>query len=176
MHTRDLQTDNPYNTYTREGLPPTPIALPGREALLAAVHPEDTEALYFVATGAGDGAHHFSRTLEEHNRAVQAYLARLRGRDAHAPARRRGAGTPMSAGKFITLEGIEGAGKSTGATFVVATAARRPGLPVLATREPGGTALAERIRQIVLERGSESVTPMTETLLMFAARALHVRT
>ena len=85
VHTHDLQTDNPYNTYTREGLPPTPIALPGREALLAAVHPEDTGALYFVATGAGDGAHHFSRTLEEHNRAVQGYLARLRAA-ARAPA------------------------------------------------------------------------------------------
>jgi len=78
VHTKDLQTDTPYNTYTRDGLPPTPIALPGRESLLAAVQPEDTGALFFVATGAGDGAHHFSRTLEEHNQAVQAYLARLR--------------------------------------------------------------------------------------------------
>jgi UPF0755 protein len=82
VHARDLQTDTPYNTYTREGLPPTPIALPGRESLLAAVQPEDTGALYFVATAAGDGAHHFSRTLEEHNQAVQAYLAHL-----HAAAR-----------------------------------------------------------------------------------------
>jgi dTMP kinase len=80
----------------------------------------------------------------------------------------------MSAGRFITLEGIEGAGKSTAAAFVV-TSLRAAGLPVLATREPGGTPLAERIRQIVLERGTESVTPMTETLLMFAARALHVQ-
>jgi UPF0755 protein len=87
IHTRDLQTDTPYNTYTRDGLPPTPIALPGRESLWAAVQPEDTGALYFVATGAGDGAHHFSRTLEEHNQAVQAYLARLRG-PAHAPTAR----------------------------------------------------------------------------------------
>ena len=87
IHTRDLQTDTPYNTYTRDGLPPTPIALPGRESLLAAVHPEDTGALFFVATGEGDGAHHFSRTLEEHNQAVQAYLAHLRG-PAHAPAAR----------------------------------------------------------------------------------------
>ncbi|HUL18044.1 MAG TPA: dTMP kinase [Steroidobacteraceae bacterium] len=79
----------------------------------------------------------------------------------------------MSAGRFITLEGIEGAGKSTAATFVVATL-RAAGLPVLATREPGGTPLAERIRQIVLERGTERVTPVSETLLMFAARALHV--
>jgi len=78
VHTKDLQTDTPYNTYTRDGLPPTPIALPGRESLLAAVQPEDTGALFFVATGAGDGAHHFSRTLEEHNQAVQVYLARLR--------------------------------------------------------------------------------------------------
>jgi UPF0755 protein len=87
IHTRDLQSDTPYNTYTRDGLPPTPIALPGRESLLAAVHPEDTGALFFVATGEGDGAHHFSRTLEEHNQAVQAYLAHLRGQ-VHAPAAR----------------------------------------------------------------------------------------
>jgi UPF0755 protein len=79
IHTRDLTTDSPYNTYTRAGLPPTPIALPGHEALLAAVQPQDSGALYFVATGSGDGAHHFSRTLEEHTRAVQAYLGRLRG-------------------------------------------------------------------------------------------------
>jgi UPF0755 protein len=87
VHTKDLQTDTPYNTYTREGLPPTPIALPGRESLLAALQPEDTGALFFVATGAGDGAHHFSRTLEEHNQAVQAYLARLRAQ-GHALAPR----------------------------------------------------------------------------------------
>ncbi len=78
IHTRDLQADNPYNTYTREGLPPGPIALPGRESLIAAVHPDESGALYFVATGLGDGAHHFSKTLDEHNAAVQAYLARLR--------------------------------------------------------------------------------------------------
>jgi peptidoglycan lytic transglycosylase G len=78
IHTRDLTTDSAYNTYTRAGLPPTPIALPGRDSLLAAVHPDDTGELYFVATGAGDGAHHFSKTLAEHNSAVKAYLARLR--------------------------------------------------------------------------------------------------
>ena len=87
IHARDLQTDSPYNTYTREGLPPTPIALPGRDSLLAAMQPEDTGALFFVATGAGDGAHHFSRTLEEHNQAVQSYLARLRSQ-GHAAAQR----------------------------------------------------------------------------------------
>lgn len=79
----------------------------------------------------------------------------------------------MSAGRFITLEGIEGAGKSTLVRFVAATL-QAAGLPVLVTREPGGTPLAERIRQIVLERGAEAVSPVTETLLMFAARALHV--
>ncbi|HYM27238.1 MAG TPA: endolytic transglycosylase MltG [Steroidobacteraceae bacterium] len=78
IHTKDLTTDNPYNTYTREGLPPTPIALPGRESLLAAVQPAQTEALFFVATGLNDGAHHFSTTLEEHNSAVQTYLRHLR--------------------------------------------------------------------------------------------------
>ncbi|HTV53103.1 MAG TPA: endolytic transglycosylase MltG, partial [Steroidobacteraceae bacterium] len=62
IRTRDLTTDTPYNTYTRSGLPPTPIALPGRESILAAVHPQENGALYFVATGDGDGAHHFSAT------------------------------------------------------------------------------------------------------------------
>jgi len=79
----------------------------------------------------------------------------------------------MTRGKFITLEGIEGAGKSTVSGFVCASLRAR-GLSVLATREPGGTPLAEQVRQIVLERGTESVSPVTETLLMFAARALHV--
>jgi UPF0755 protein len=83
IHTRDLLRDNPYNTYTRAGLPPSPIALPGRESLEAAVQPATTGALYFVATGRGDGAHHFSSTLQEHNSAVQAYLERLRA-SAHA--------------------------------------------------------------------------------------------
>jgi len=87
IHTRDLQRDTPYNTYTREGLPPTPIALPGRESVLAAVQPADTRALYFVATGLGDGAHHFSSTLEEHNSAVQTYLVRLRNQQHGATAK-----------------------------------------------------------------------------------------
>jgi UPF0755 protein len=84
IHTHDLLRDTPYNTYTREGLPPTPIALPGRESVMAAVQPEQTPALYFVATGLGDGAHHFSSTLEEHNSAVQTYLTRLRNQERSA--------------------------------------------------------------------------------------------
>lgn len=75
---RHLLTDTPYNTYTRGGLPPTPIGMPSEASLLAAAHPEDGDALFFVATGDGDGRHVFSATLEEHNAAVAAYIARLR--------------------------------------------------------------------------------------------------
>lgn len=75
---RDLTTDTPYNTYTRHGLPPTPIAMSGAAAIEAALNPADGTALYFVATGDPDGSHYFSDTIEEHNRAVQRYLARLR--------------------------------------------------------------------------------------------------
>lgn len=67
----DLLTDTPWNTYTRTGLPPTPIAMPGKAALLAAVQPAASKALYFVAKGDGDS--HFSATLDEHNRAVNKY-------------------------------------------------------------------------------------------------------
>ena len=79
----------------------------------------------------------------------------------------------MSAGRFITLEGFEGAGKSTVAKYVRDWLAGQ-GIAVRLTREPGGTPLAERVRGIVLERGTEQVSAVTETLLMFAARALHV--
>jgi len=67
----DLQTDTPWNTYTRPGLPPTPIAMPGKASLLAAVQPAPGKALYFVARG--DGSSQFSETLDEHNRAVNKY-------------------------------------------------------------------------------------------------------
>jgi UPF0755 protein len=78
----DLNRDTPYNTYTRSGLPPTPIALPSLDALRAAVNPDEGSALYFVATGSADGSHAFSVTLDEHNRAVAEYLRRLRSREA----------------------------------------------------------------------------------------------
>jgi len=77
----DLTSDNPYNTYTRAGLPPTPIALAGRAAIDAAVDPAPGDSLYFVATGDADRSHYFSATLEEHNAAVQRYLRRLRQRE-----------------------------------------------------------------------------------------------
>jgi UPF0755 protein len=75
---KHLLTDTPYNTYTRGGLPPTPIGMPGEASLVAAAHPDEGDALYFVATGENDGSHVFSRTLEEHNAAVAVYIARLR--------------------------------------------------------------------------------------------------
>jgi dTMP kinase len=79
----------------------------------------------------------------------------------------------MSAGRFITLEGIEGAGKSTVAVALRAELEGR-GLDVLLTREPGGTPLAETLRELLLRRDGEVLNPVTETLLMFAARATHL--
>jgi UPF0755 protein len=78
IRSRDLRTDTPYNTYTRTGLPPTPIAMPGKEAIWAVLHPERTDALFFVAVGDGSGGHYFSASLAEHNKAVRRYLDRLR--------------------------------------------------------------------------------------------------
>jgi UPF0755 protein len=78
LRREDLERDGPYNTYTRAGLPPTPIALPGAAALRAAVQPDEHGELYFVATGEGDGRHSFSKTLAEHEAAVQRYLVRYR--------------------------------------------------------------------------------------------------
>jgi UPF0755 protein len=71
LRKRDLQTDTPYNTYTRGGLTPTPIALPGLAAIQAVLHPAQTNALYFVARG--DGSSYFSSTLNEHINAVNRY-------------------------------------------------------------------------------------------------------
>jgi UPF0755 protein len=71
LRTRDLKTDTPYNTYTRVGLPPTPIAIPGMGSINAVLHPADGDTLYFVAKG--DGSHYFSSSLREHNKAVRKY-------------------------------------------------------------------------------------------------------
>ena len=79
----DLLADTPYNTYTRDGLPPTPIAMVGADALRAATQPEETDALYFVAVGDGSGRHVFSPTLQAHNAAVRQYVRRYRER--HGP-------------------------------------------------------------------------------------------
>ncbi len=79
LRRRDLVTDTPYNSYTRAGLPPTPIALVGSAALEAAVRPAATDALYFVATGRGDGRHYFAPSLVAHNSNVARHIANLHG-------------------------------------------------------------------------------------------------
>jgi UPF0755 protein len=83
LRRRDLEADTPYNSYTRAGLPPTPIALVGREALDAATRPATTPVLYFVATGLGDGRHYFAETLASHNKNVARHLANLRSGRGH---------------------------------------------------------------------------------------------
>jgi UPF0755 protein len=96
----DLERDSPWNTYTRAGLPPTPIALPGRDAIIATLNPDKTDALFFVAAGDGSGGHYFSATLAEHNRAVSSYLDRLRERalsEAWAEVNAENAGTSPDA-------------------------------------------------------------------------------
>jgi UPF0755 protein len=87
IRTADLRTDGPYNTYTRTGLPPTPIALAGAAVIRATAHPEKTDAIYFVASPKGDGSHVFSSTLEQHNAAVASYLMRQRQKTAEEGAR-----------------------------------------------------------------------------------------
>ena len=82
IHTVDLRTDGPYNTYTRAGLPPTPIALAGAAVIRATAHPEKTDAVYFVASPKDDGSHVFSSTLEQHNAAVASYVAHQRRKAA----------------------------------------------------------------------------------------------
>jgi UPF0755 protein len=79
---RDLLTDTPYNTYTRAGLPPTPIAMPGAEALAAVANPAPGDALYFVAVGDGSGRHLFARDYASHQANVQRYLRNYRAAQA----------------------------------------------------------------------------------------------
>lgn len=89
IRTVDLRTDGPYNTYTRTGLPPTPIALAGAAAIRATAHPDNSGALFFVASGRGDGSHVFSTNLKDHNEAVARYLQQLRRHDAAPPDQSR---------------------------------------------------------------------------------------
>jgi UPF0755 protein len=82
IRTVDLHTDGPYNTYTRAGLPPTPIALPSAAVIRATAHPEKTDAIFFVASPKDDGSHVFSSTLQQHNAAVASYVAHQRHKTA----------------------------------------------------------------------------------------------
>jgi UPF0755 protein len=94
LHRRDLEADGPFNSYTRAGLPPTPIALPGGASLQAALHPAPIKALYFVATGLGDGSHHFSADYAEHNAALLQFLKRT----GAVPDRAVAGGRPVRGG------------------------------------------------------------------------------
>jgi UPF0755 protein len=90
IHRSDLESSNKYNTYQHAGLPPGPIANPGLASLKAALAPASTEYLYFVAKADGSGSHHFTKTLEDHNRAVQDYRHNVHNADPtrHATMRR----------------------------------------------------------------------------------------
>jgi len=76
---QDLRTPTAYNTYTINGLPPTPIALPSKKAIEATMHPDNSENIYFVATG--NGGHKFTANLNDHNRAVQEYIQVMRSKN-----------------------------------------------------------------------------------------------
>ena len=86
LHSIDLRTDGPYNSYTREGLPPTPIALPGAAAIRASAHPDNAAALFFVASDRDDGSHVFSATLPQQKAAVARYVAHQRAKGARRRA------------------------------------------------------------------------------------------
>ncbi|WP_101926657.1 MULTISPECIES: endolytic transglycosylase MltG [Luteimonas] len=112
----DLQTDTPYNTYTRDGLPPTPIAMAGSAAIQAATHPEPGDTLYFVAVGDGSGRHVFSRSYAEHNVAVRDYVQRYRaqfgsGNAARGDAARAAAGDDAPPPNEIEVEAATSEGE-----------------------------------------------------------------
>ncbi|PRD22997.1 UNVERIFIED_CONTAM: tmk [Trichonephila clavipes] len=147
----DLRTPTSYNTYTINGLPPTPIALPSKKAIEAAMHPDDAKNIYFVATG--NGGHKFTASLEDHNRAVQEYLTVLRSKKK---------------------QGTEGVGKTT-LIRKIHQYFEQQGKEVVLTREPGGTPLAEQIRSLLLAvNHEEQMSHDTELLLIYAARAQHL--
>ena len=133
LRKKDLLADTPYNTYTRSGLPPSPISMPGLAALRAVFNPANGNFLYFVARG--DGSSEFSRTLDEHNRAVMRFQKGNRRWN-------------LERGRFITFEGIDGAGKSTQITATVEWVKAR-GVEVVQSREPGGSPLGERAEGFV---------------------------
>lgn len=155
----DLERDTDYNTYLRPGLPPTPIALPGRAAIEAALRPEDGDALYFVARG--DGSHHFRRRL----RNITAPFAAISSAPRVPPAK-------SSVGeRWLAGEHRGGGGRKSTVLAAAEAFLRGRGEQVVSVREPGGTALGERLRTLLLEPGSEPIAPAAELLLIFASRA-----
>ncbi|MHB8727451.1 MAG: endolytic transglycosylase MltG [Sulfuricaulis sp.] len=99
---KDLKHDTPYNTYTRSGLPPTPVAMPGKDSLYAVLHPAATDALYFVSRG--DGSHVFSATLEEHNQAVIKYQLKGKPRSSVPSPPPRAGARPRARKKISSQE------------------------------------------------------------------------
>jgi hypothetical protein len=170
IHTRDLETDTPYNTYTRAGLPPTPIALPGAASLQATLHPADTMRCTSLPPATAM-AHTSSRP---HWRSMMWRYAPTCTSSACRYVR-SGTGRRRDAPRADSSASRASRARANRRWHAPWKAAlRERGLPVLLTREPGGSPLAEQLRTLVLERGPERITPTAETLLMFAARSIHI--
>jgi hypothetical protein len=185
LRKRDLLEDTPWNTYTRAGLPVTPIAMPGKAALMAAVQPDQTKALYFVARAMAPAisAPRWTSTIGPSTatsavskqslraQAVACALCRIKQLVPPCAALEEiSVSTALPKGLFISFEGIDGAGKSSHIE-ALAQAFRDQGRVVTLTREPGGTPLAEKLRALMLH---DAMDPLTEALIAFAARRDHL--
>ncbi|HSU22880.1 MAG TPA: endolytic transglycosylase MltG [Variovorax sp.] len=127
LRKKDLQTDTPWNTYTRGGLPPTPISMPGRAALLAAVQPAQSKSLYFVSRG--DGSSHFSASLDEHNRAVNRYQRGIEPAPPAAGAATASAPSGAASAPVDRASDARAAGPAVPATSAVAPASASASTP-----------------------------------------------